>query len=214
MNQNNQEVNHKTADVQAANNQQVSIQELNKEQIHKIYRHWMIEHFPQDEIKPWKSISRMWELGAYRGLGMFQEEKLLGYALFAQEPEGDTLLLDYFAMLETSRGQGLGGAFLRNMKNVMKDYAGILFETEDEAAAENEEQLQVRKRRNAFYEREGMGRTTVRSEVYGVQYMIWSYPFSGENIMDSEACQKKLTDIYKIMIPGEKFDKYVKITGR
>lgn len=196
-------------------NNNIVIRKLSLEEARKIYEEHMVRHFPKDEIKPWKSIERMWNMEAYHALGMFEmanrmQPALLGYALFAQKPEGNVCLLDYFAMLEECRGQGLGGTFLGKMKEVLTDYQGILFETEDEDAAEDEQQLQVRKRRNAFYEREGMLRTDIRTEVYGVKYMIWNYPFKGLGT-DREACRKNLADIYRIMIPGEKFGKYVRI---
>lgn len=189
-------------------NRNITIQKLSKQQAKEIYEQHMSRDFPKDEIKPWKSIERMWDMGAYQGLGMFGDAALLGYAFFAKEPGADVCLLDYFAMMEKCRGQGLGGTFLGRMKEVLEGYRGILFETEDEDAATDEQQLKVRRRRNAFYEREGMQKTDIRTSVYDVRYMIWMYPFDG-NMMDSDQCRKKLADIYRIMIPGEKFDKHV-----
>lgn len=192
------------------------IKDLTLEQVSDIYRKWLSLHFPQDEIKPLKNIQQMWNAGCYHALGMYEQEgeslRFIGYAFFAKTSDSNMLLLDYLAMVEAYRGQGMGGIFLREMKKRLqaaKEILGIIIETEDVAFADSGEALLERKRRDRFYECNGAKRTAIRSEIYGVHYAIWQLPVT--RYVEEEECRTALKDIYKEMIPGEKNEKYVSI---
>lgn len=193
-----------------------TIQDLTLEQVSDIYKRWIHLHFPQDEIKPLKNIQKMWKEGLYHALGMYEQtegkQNFIGYAFFAGAADSNMLLLDYLAIVEAYRGQGMGGIFLREMQKRLQDTDGIwgiLIETEDVAFAGSEEELRERKMRDTFYERNGVKRTAIRSEVYGVHYVIWQFPIV-KSVEDGE-CRTALEDIYRVMIPGEKNEKYVRI---
>lgn len=190
-----------------------TIKELSKEQIKDIYNQWMTRHFPANEMKPLQSIFRMWDMQAYVGLGMFQEdtEELMGYAMFARVPKEPIILLDYFAMLEQFRSGGMGSVFLQEMESYLKDFNGMLLEVEDIDFAETEEEISTRKRRNAFYERAGVKDTTVKSCVFDAHYSVLYYSFHESAMISAKACERDLEAIYRIMIPGDKYDKYVSI---
>lgn len=187
------------------------IYELTKKQIQEIYETWLVIHFPADEVKPLKNILRMYEDGAYRCVGMFLADQLVSYAFFTIAPECDMVLLDYFAVLPDSRSQGAGSIFLAKMKELFPEHQGILIETEDIAAARNEAEINERRRRNLFYERAGVHDMEFVTNVYGVHYMIWSYPFAEDADLNEETCRKNLQKIYQLMIPGEKYEKFVQI---
>lgn len=194
-------------------NMEYVIQNLTIEQVADIYRKWIHLHFPQDEIKPLKNIQRMWETDSYRALGMYvqkgEELDFIGYAFFAIAPGCNMLLLDYLAIVEAYRGQGMGGIFLHEMQKWLQEFDGMIIETEDVAFANNEEERLTRKKRDLFYEQNKARRTVIKSEIYGVHYAIWNLPIA--KLVDDEMCKKNLESIYKIMIPGEKYEKYVMI---
>lgn len=189
------------------------IQNLTLEQVSVIYNKWIHLHFPQEEIKPLKNIQRMWEQGAYRALGMYEQtgdtQILIGYAFYAMAPDCNMLLLDYLAIVEAYQGQGMGSIFLREMRERLQKFDGILIETEDVAFACDEEEVLTRQKRDAFYERNGVLCTAIRSQIYSVRFAIWNLPVS-EPVTDA-VCKKNLEDIYRIMVPGEKYEKFVKI---
>lgn len=189
------------------------VQDLTREQTGDIYRQWIGRHFPQDEIKPLKSIYRMWDMGAYRALGMYEKKadglQLIGYAFFAMAEDCGLLLLDYLAIVEDYRGQGMGSIFLQEMKKRLKTYRGILIETEDIECAGDEEAYRIRQKRDSFYGQNGALRTGIKSVIYGVHYAIWNFPLA--SAASRRECAESLADIYKIVIPGEKYDKFVKI---
>ncbi len=189
------------------------IQDLTIEQVADIYKQWIHLHFPEDEIKPLKNIQRMWDAGAYHALGMYQQKggrlDLVGYAFLAMAYGSRLLLLDYLAIVEAYRRQGMGGAFLQEMQKRLQEFDGILIETEDVAFAKDDEERLMRKKRDLFYERNGVKGTAIKSEIYGVHYAIWNLPLSKH--VNDEICQKNLESIYKIMVPGDKNKKFVKI---
>lgn len=191
-----------------------NIRNLTKEETAEIYEKWIHAHFPEDEIKPLRHICRMWKQGAYCALGMYEGEKLVSYGFFAMVPGKDMLLLDYFAVLEDYRNQGAGSFFLQKMGQCLSEYRGvsyqgILIETEDIMYSRNEEERKIRQKRNLFYEKNGAVCTGVTGEVYGVHYAVWNLPIAGN--AGTEECREQLQEIYRMMVEGEKYEKFVKI---
>lgn len=190
-----------------------TITSLTFEQTADIYNHYMHLHFPKEEIKPLKNIQRMWEAGSYQALGMYAQREesieLMGYAFLALAPDCKMLLLDYLAIAEKYRGLGMGSIFLKEMQKRLPEFDGILIETEDIDFATNDEERQVRKNRDSFYERNGVLRTRIKSKIFSVHFANWQLPIN-MTLSDAE-CKRNLEDIYKIMIPGAKNKLFVKI---
>lgn len=194
-------------------NMNYKIKTLTLGQTAEIYKHYMHLHFPKEEIKPLKNIQRMWENGAYQAFGMYEEKndttELIGYAFCAMASDCRMILLDYLAIVEKYRGQGMGGIFLKEMRQCMTEVDGILIETEDIDFASNEEERQIRKKRDAFYERNHVVRTQIKSKIFSVHFANWQLPVTG--VLSDAECKRNLEEIYKIMIPGAKNKMFVKI---
>lgn len=191
------------------------IRELDYEEISFIYRNYLIHDFPQDEVKPLSNIEKMYQMETYMAYGFFLEQVdadqiLAGYAFCSKSQDGVMLLLDYFAILKQFRSQGIGGDFLAALKNELSDIKGILIETEDIAYASNEEEKQIRERRDAFYARNGVKKVPIHGCVFGVHYQIWQLPI--KEAVDSQICFSQLTEIYKNMVVEELYTKNVTIT--
>lgn len=191
------------------------IKALTKEQMAEIYKRWIHEHFPENEVKPLKHIYRMWEQDSYCAMGMYDGEELVGYAFFAMAPERNMLLLDYLAVIENYRNLGAGSAFLQKLRQSFAEYSGIsykgiLIETEDVEYAQDNAEREIRQKRDAFYERNGAIRTNVKGEVYGVHYAVWNLPISGNT--GFEECREQMCAIYRMMVTGDKYQQFVKIT--
>lgn len=193
------------------------IKELEKEQMKEIYHKWMLHHFPADEMKPWENIEWMLEHGAYCGYGLFlpgEQEELAGYTFFSNSPDSKMVLLDYFAIIDEHRSKGIGSHMLAEMRQLLaQQYEGILIETEDILFAKNEAERTERERRDAFYARAGAVQVDLHTEVYGAKYAIWYYPCTEIELTSERknSCRSNLQAIYKIMIPGEKYEKFVRI---
>ncbi len=188
---------------------------LSLSDVEAIYNKYIHLHFPKEEIKPLKNIQRMWEDCAYQGLGMYENsegkgaDNLIGYAFFAMAENTPVLLLDYYAIVEEYRSKGAGSVFLQSMQSYLSEYKGILLETEDIEHAANEEERRIRERRDEFYTRNGVMSTPIKSIVYGVRYAIWYLSFDGKQ--DDEFCTECLRNIYRSMVPGEKYKEHIQI---
>ena len=153
--------------------QNYRVQQLSKKELLNIYRTIAPAHFPEDELKPVFSVKSLLRRKAYMGLGIFDEtDTLLGYGLFLTVPGMDTVLLDYYAILEPYRSLGIGSIFLQEMKDFFADYRGIFIETEDPDSAQNEEDRTIRNRRNDFYYRNGVRPTEMACSLFGVPLNI------------------------------------------
>ena len=189
------------------------IKKLSIDETELIYREHLFRHFPAKEVKPLKHIRRMWNEGAYRALGFYDDDHLVGYAFFALGRNSSMVLLDYYAILEDYRGKGVGGKFLTSLWEHFQNFDGMLIETEDVDFAQNEEQVRERVYRDGFYERKGVLATDITCEVYGVHYRVWQLPFKRSGC-STEQCLECLINIYKVMVPGEKYENNVRIRLR
>lgn len=190
--------------------QNIKILPLDNEQILSIYKEVAPQHFPQAELKPVSSIHSLLERRSYLGLGMFDNSsgELIGYSLFIRVPELDTVLLDYYAVMPGFRNLGIGSIFLEGMKENFSYLNGILLETEDPDAAPEDEEKKLRNRRNDFYLRNGARFTSISSSLYHVPFHIL-YISTGNDPGDI-VLREHLEAIYRFMLPGESYDKYVR----
>lgn len=177
--------------------QNYQIRYLSLEEMKEIYEDSSVRHFPANERKPFKAIVRMHEAGCYEGLGLFDEKTLIAYAFYVQTPDKEISLLDYYAVMEEYRGIGVGSAFLGMMKEWYKSSRCIILETEDLSMAADEEELEIRRRRNSFYLRNGVVETDIHVSYFDADYQIFYLPVSGK--MTREQVLEDLKKIYRVM---------------
>lgn len=183
------------------------MKKLTAEQVLSVYTGVAKEHFPVAELKPAAMVEKLLQEGAYEGLGFFYGEKLAAYALFAQVPGRDMLLLDYYAVLAAYRNNGMGSLFLQKMKECYNGREAILLETEKPEAAESKAEYALRLRRNGFYERNGAVLMKICSRVYDVDFDIFAIPLA-KIPSDEEACQA-YSEIYRYMLGEENYRQHV-----
>ena len=158
------------------------------------------EAFPEEEKKPYRLIKRVQRLGQGRNFVIKDDKgRFLGIAFTLLNQ--DTVLLDYFAISNKFRGQGIGSRALRLLKDFFQGHAFILEIEDPELPSENREE---RIRRAKFYEKCGMKMMDYRISLFGVDMRILS---SGENI-PFERYHALLYTIY-----GEHFAKNVELLG-
>lgn len=166
------------------------IEKLEEDELTKIYHTYMRRDFPPDELKPLSHILHSRKAGFGFSLGMYEEEELVGYAVFILCEETGCALLDYFAMLENRRGKGLGhrafSLFESYFQENLPAVNGLYIESERVSAAENEQQRLVRERRIAFYRSCGCEMTALRSVLFGVDYSVLFKPLGGGAKEDGE----------------------------
>ena len=139
-------------------------------QIKALYKSRMKKDFVRSELKSLFAMRRSWEKNAYECYGLFEGSNILGYAFFVRLNR--RYLLDYLAVEESRRGQGLGSVFLRELAHRMKDADCVIAEVEDPEQAKDEAERALRERRLRFYLRNGYVKTALASVVFGVDYRI------------------------------------------
>lgn len=189
-----------------------SVKRLAEDGITEIYNTYMKKDFPPSELKPLSHILCSAEAGFGFSLGIYEEEELAGYAVFILCEEAGCALLDYFAILQDRRGQGMGhqafSLFESYFKEHMPEVEGLYIESERVSAAENEDQRLTRQRRIAFYRSCGCEMTDLRSVLFGVDYSVLYRRFGEQGQTASLAA---LDTLYKKMFKQEHYEKFVSL---
>lgn len=190
-----------------------TVKRLAEDEITEIYNTHMKQDFPASELKPLSHILKSMEEGYGFSLGVYEEEKLVGYGVFILCEETSCALLDYFAILKDKRGEGLGhrafSLFEEYFTRNLPETEGLYIESERVSAAENEEQRLTRERRIAFYRSCGCDMTDLRAVLFGVDYSVLYLPFTK---MGSGASRKALDALYRKMFKAEHYAGAVSLT--
>ena len=171
-------------------------------QVDSLYKSRLVKDFAEDERKPLSSMKESWEKGNYDCYGLFEGEEILGYAFFVSN--GDNCLLDYFAIKEDRRNEGLGSIFLKRLAACMEKEKCVIVEVEDPDQANSFDDKTLRNRRLQFYLRNGYLKTTLTSSVFGVSYRLLEgsngVPHSAKNIRTA------YIELYRSILPEEFFE--------
>lgn len=167
-------------------NEKTVIRKQSLEEMKKTYQEMMFRHFPEDEIKPFRFIESAYEKGRYICYGLYDGSgagECLAYAWMCHMTEENWVLLDYFAVTEKLRGQGVGSWFLKEVLEKYTQGMPVIIEVEDpdridvaegtEEEIEKERQKQLR--RISFYLNNGVQETELRASVLNVPYRIMVY---------------------------------------
>ncbi|MCM1144389.1 MAG: hypothetical protein NC318_01575 [Blautia sp.] len=197
--------------------QNISIRPLRIDEAKAVYLEHAHRDFPAGELKPFSMIEMLWKQGCYRAYGFYEDmegedggvkkekQKLRAYAFIMADSAANMLLLDYFAVCGKARGKGFGTAALGLLKEECMEWDGIIFEVEDDEEDCTEEERQIRKKRIAFYERNGVVMTDVRSYVFGVAYKLMVLCLGSERA--GKRLGEKLASVYRRMLPEAIFEK-------
>ena len=120
--------------------------------------------FPKAERKPFQLMVKKQAEGTMELLSIEEENKFLGLAIFAHDK--DIALLDYFAISDEMRGQGIGS---RAIKALQKIYTGKRFVLEIETTKKPCDDLEMRSKRKAFYLRNGLHTMDFDVTLFGVE---------------------------------------------
>ena len=137
--------------------------------------------FPKEERKPfWLMLQKQAE-GTMEILSIEEENAFLGLAIFAFDK--DLALLDYFAISDEFRGQGIGS---KALKALQKIYAGKRFVLEIETTKKPCRDLEMREHRKAFYLRNGLKETGIFVDIFKVpsELLVFDEYVSGQEYID------------------------------
>lgn len=194
------------------NVEMLTIKPLTKDKVSAVYTRHMCRDFAPDELKPLAGMLRLMEEGLYKAYGLFEEGELRGYAMLMTAPGGRTALLDYYAVVSSRRGGGYGSRFLQLLRRELRDFDGIVLESEHIEYAVGKRDKTTRIRRIAFYLRNGVRKTSLRSRLFGVDYTVLYLPCK-QDIPDGRI-YKELDAIYRTLFPAYIWQRRVEISMR
>lgn len=177
----------------------------------EIYYDRLLKDFPACEVKPWTKIEQFAKEELYEMFGMWEGDVLLAYGFVAMDVHKKHMLMDYFAVNEDYRGQGCGQYFLAHLWEMYPKADGMVFEVEDVAEAENEQEKIVRESRIHFYEKAGLQIYPVHAKVYDAYYQLMFFAREGK-MPETEEMIESYKAVYQMMIGAEKMTKYMEIT--
>lgn len=178
----------------------MEIRELILEEIRVIYKEHLCRDFPADELKPLDRMEVSLREGTYRPIGAFEEGAFRAYAFFVVI--GSRCLLDYFGVVPSMRGKGIGTAFLKQVLSGL-DAEMFLIEIEDPEECE----MQRRLKRKNFYLNAGCKDTGVVFTTFGVRFLLLEYPKGSSHT--SEEIEEGYKDIYRTILPEKMFERNI-----
>lgn len=134
--------------------------------IHRLYR----SAFPVYERKPFSMIRKMQKNGKTDVWYFEKNGKFIGLA--ATINGEDTILIDYLAIEKKHRKCGFGSEILRLLREKYRDKCVFV---EIESTFEECENKEERKKRKAFYLRNGMEEMNVIAELFGVNMELLGF---------------------------------------
>jgi len=156
--------------------------EINKSNAYEeAFRNLYEKSFPSEERIPYEELVQMYDYLKTDFNAFYEGETFIGIVLAFRFEKCN--FLAYFSVVEELRGKGYGTRILRDfLEKYKNDHPVVLgIESPDQEDAQN---LEIRKRRKAFYERNGMRDTKVYSIDGGIKYTIMSSsnePFTNQD---------------------------------
>ncbi len=123
-----------------------------------------VQAFPVSERKPWSMIRKMYRKGKTDIWCLLSGGKFVGLVITVNGP--DVILLDYFAICKSCRGQGVGTVALKAIREKYRD-KGLFLEIE--STLEPNPDLSVRLRRKKFYLSCGLQEMHTTAFLFGVK---------------------------------------------
>ena len=147
----------------------MDIRELTLEEVKKLYEEELPATFPAAELKPYEAVEALKERDCYLPLGLFENGALVSYLMLWTDRTQQYALIDYLAAVRGCRNSGYGARMLRETFAAYPQFRCFLGEVEapdDRDEAENA----LRRRRLAFYERNGFRFLNYDCALFGVHY--------------------------------------------
>ncbi len=160
------------------------IRQLSLEELKKLYGEQMKKDFPAGELRPYSSMKQLHQKGHYDAYGMVEDGQVSAYACLLKTDDSTISILDYYAVNEKLRDQGLGSKFLQEFAQMID--MDLIIEVEDPAYAESDEQKNQQERRIHFYQKNGAQLTDLNLYLFIVHYRLMiitkgDYPENSDN---------------------------------
>ena len=184
----------------------MQLRDLTLDQLRWLHATELHEAFPAEELKPFPAMEQLFRRGAYRPVGAWEGETLVGYALLWTSPAAGYVLIDYLGVTAARRNGGLGGEILRLLQEKFRAWEGILVESE---APEGGPEDALRRRRLGFYQRNGFRPLSYDCLLFGVHYRTFLLSPNGKGT--EAAAMEAHRGVYRSQLAPWAYEKFVEI---
>lgn len=139
---------------------------LKKSELKSLYTQEMTVDFPKSELKPLSAMLRLMDLGRYDPLLVTDNGQPVGYAMIWLPEDRAGGLLEYFGVLRGMRNGGLGTQIL----GLLIERYGQMFGEAEKPCSDDPAENDLRRRRIAFYERNGFRVLDYECALFGVRF--------------------------------------------
>ena len=144
----------------------MELKRLTKPELTDLYRTDLERDFPKTELKPLKAMMALMDMGRYEPLLVTEAARAIGYAMVWQPRERTGALLEYFGVRPEYRNGGVGSQVL----DLLAERYGLLFGEAEAPCDEDPAVNELRRRRLAFYERNGFRVLDYECALFGVRF--------------------------------------------
>lgn len=176
---------------------------LTKEELTELYNSEMVFDFPKSELKPLKGMLNLMDHGVYDPLLVTDGDKTVGYAMVWLPQDRKGALLEYFGVLRGLRNAGLGSRIL----DLLAQRYGQLFGEAEAPSSDDPQENDLRRRRIAFYERNGFRVLDYDCALFGVHFNCLYRGFE----TDDRAVEEMHRGVYAHWFSGSHMEQYVQI---
>lgn len=172
------------------------IVKANFEEAKLIYKNYMESDFPSDEIPDYDNFQKITEQNKHNVYLYKMDNKNVAY--FITMENNNNILITHLAVIKEFRSKGIGKIFLEEIKNFFKDKSMLIVEVEAETRANNEEELDIIKRRKKYYlNGDFIQCQNMTYILYGVEYDILIYVPNKEKKYNNYQIKEIIEKIYK-----------------
>ena len=181
---------------------------LNKEELTNLYKDEMMFDFPRAELKPLRAMLRLMDMGQYDPLLVTDDQGVaLGYAMIWLPRARNGALLEYLGVLRGKRNGGLGSQVLP----LLAARYGQLFGEAEAPTSDDPAENDLRRRRIAFYERNGFRVLDYECALFGVHYRAL---IRGAEDVTAEELLQVHQSIYRRHFPPALYQRFIQIPLR
>lgn len=139
---------------------------LNKEELAALYQTELTADFPKSELKPLRVMFHLMDMGRYEPLLATDGGRPVGYAVVWLSGHREGALLEYFGVRPGLRNGGLG----TNILALLGSRYGQIFGEAEAPCSDDPVENDLRRRRIAFYERNGFRVLDYECALFGVRF--------------------------------------------
>ena len=172
------------------------IVEANLEEAKEIYNKHMLEDFPADELPEYERYLKLTKEKIHNVYLYKKDNKNVAYFIVVEKEKN--ILITHLAVMKDFRSKGIGKVFLEDIKTFFNDKKMLIVEVEAETRANNNEELDVIKRRKKYYTRAGFEECKkIEYILWGVEYDILIYVLENNKVYENIEIKEIIEKLYE-----------------